>query len=211
MHIIQEKLLKLITEKNIGNLKLREIGELVDTPHPQLIKHHLNQLEQKGFIAINRIKKIINRVDQGVGSSFKSIPILGSADCGPASFYADQNIEGYLKVSNNVIKSEKKLFAIKAVGLSMNKADINGRSIDDGDYVIVDGEDREISNKDYVVSIIDEVCNIKKIYIDKGSNQVSLISESTKEFPPIVINLNESNYFVNGKVIQVIKNPKFKS
>lgn len=208
MHIIQEKILKLVSEQNVGNLKLRELGDLIGVPHPQLIKHHLNQLEQKGFIIINRAKKIISRADQLAESSFKSIPILGSADCGPANFFADQNVEGYLKVSDDLLKSKNNLFALRAVGQSMNRSDINGKSIEDGDYVIIEFENMEIKNKDYVVSIIDGVCNIKKLLFDKDNNQVVLMSESTKNFPPIFINPETTNYFVNGKVVQVIKAPK---
>lgn len=205
MHIIQEKLLKIIAEKNIGNLKLREIGELVGAPHPQIIKHHLSQLEQKGFIIFNKSKKIIYKIDQNTTSPLRSIPILGSADCGPATFFADQNIEGYLKVSNKLIHSKNKLFAIRAVGQSMNKANINGDTIDDGDYVIIDSENKNISDNDYVLSIIDDVCNIKKIRFIKNNTQALLLSESSIDQPPIVINYNETNYLINGKVTQVIK------
>jgi len=63
MHPIQEKLLKLIGEKNIGSLTLREIGGLIGESLPQKIKHHLSQLERKGFILIDRRKELIRRVN----------------------------------------------------------------------------------------------------------------------------------------------------
>ncbi|MDO8668349.1 MAG: S24 family peptidase [bacterium] len=206
MHIIQEKLLKLTSEQNIGNLKLREIGDLIGTPHPQLIKHHLNQLEQKGFIVINRLKKTIERVGEKSTGLLKVIPILGTADCGPANFYADQNIEGYLKISSNLLKSDKKLFALRASGDSMNQANIENKSIENGDYVIVE-PGNNVSNNDYVVSIIDGVCNIKKLYVDEKNEQIILLSESSKNLPPIILNPNEINYYINGKVIKVVNVP----
>lgn len=211
MHIIQEKLLKLVGEKNIAPLKLREIGKLIDIEHPQLIKHHLNQLERKGLIIIDRVKNVIKKVGKNDDNNLLlAIPILGSANCGPAELYAEENIEGYLRISPNLLKSKNNLFAIRAIGDSMNKANINGRSIESGDYVLIESKDIQIQNKDYVLSIIDGVCNIKKFFIDKENNQITLLSESTKNFSPIIIDHNFANYFINGKVIQVIKNTKIK-
>ena len=56
MHTIQEKLLKVIDDKNVGGLTLRQVGELIGETLPQKVKHHLSQLERKGFILID-IKK----------------------------------------------------------------------------------------------------------------------------------------------------------
>lgn len=48
-----------------------------------------------------------------------------------------------------------------------------------------------------------------KKFIEKD-NQIILISESTKDYPPIYIHKNDfAKYMINGKVIQVIK--KYKS
>jgi hypothetical protein len=73
-----------------------------------------------------------------------SIPILGSANCGPADLLADQNLEGYLRVSLTLVgshRSSSRLFAIRAVGSSMNKTSVDGKAIEEGDYLILDGED----------------------------------------------------------------------
>ena len=71
----------------------------------------------------------------------------------------------------------------------MDKANIDGRSIEDGDYVIVK-QTREIpQNNDYVVSIIDDRANIKKFYQKDG--EIALISESKQERMPIFIDSSE--------------------
>lgn len=118
MHEIQEKLLKLIATKDISQLTLREICKLVDVSEklPQKIKHHLNQLEIKGFIIITNgtITRATSKSPEK--TLFNSIPIVGAANCGPANIYADQNIEGYLKISKRLISREKGIFAIKAQG-----------------------------------------------------------------------------------------------
>lgn len=206
MHIIQERLLKLIDQRNIGNLPLRQIGELLDEKLPQKIKHHLYQLEQKGFIVIDRKNAKISRINNKPHGQnmFLSIPIVGSANCGPASIYADQNIEGYLKISKLLISTQKDIFAIRAQGNSLNKANINGKNIEHGDFVIIDSKKLSPKDGDYVLSIIDDMANIKKYKLDHKNRRIVLLSESTQTFNPIFIH-EDDDFRINGKVIDVVK------
>lgn len=206
MHTLQEKMLKVIDEKNIGRLTLRQIGDLVGETLPQKVKHHLSQLERKGFILIDKKNKKISRISNKAkaGELFISIPIVGSANCGPATIYADQNIEGYLKISKRLAPNRKSVFAIKAEGNSMNKADIDGKNIEPGDYVIIDSENITPHDNEYVVSIIDGMANIKKYKIDRKNSRIALLSESTQEYAPIFIHKND-DFRINGKVVDVVK------
>jgi SOS-response transcriptional repressor LexA len=90
----------------------------------------------------------------------------------------------------------------------MNKSIVNGNTIEDGDYLIIDSSDTSPSSGDVVLSVIDEMANIKKYVWDEENNQIVLVSESTKDIPPIYIHEDDS-FMINGKVIQVIKKPKF--
>ena len=206
MHVLQEKLLKVIDEKSIGGLTLRQIGDMIGEKLPQKIKHHLSQLERKGFILIDNKNKKISRISNKAkaGGLFVSIPVVGYANCGPATIYADQNIEGYLKISKRFTPNKKNIFAIKAEGNSMNRADVGGKNIEPGDYVIVDSESISPHDNDYIVSIIDGMANIKKYRLDKKNARIALLSESTQEYTPIFI--HESDDFkISGKVVDVIK------
>lgn len=209
MHPIQEKLLKLLDQKILKDMTLRDIGTLIKEPLPQKIKHHLEQLEKKGFIKYDRRNKTISKIKLGskIMSPFVSVPVIGSANCGPATIFANENIEGYLKISKNILNKCKNVFAIKAQGLSMNKSNINGMSIEDGDYLIIDSDYRTPRNGDVVLSVIDDMANIKKYVFDEENNQIVLVSQSTKDIPPIYIHEDDS-FMINGKVIQVIKKPK---
>lgn len=209
MHPIQEKLLKLLDQKNLSDMTLRDIGECIKEPLPQKIKHHLEQLEKKGFIKYDRKNKNISRTktNSRIPSPFVSVPVIGVANCGPATIFANENIEGYLKISKNILNKCKNVFAIKAQGLSMNKSNINGMAIEDGDYLIIDSDYRTPRNGDVVLSVIDDMANIKKYIFDEENNQIVLVSQSTKDIPPIYIHEDDS-FMVNGKVIQVIKKPK---
>ena len=187
MHEIQRKLLDLCSNCEQLPLSLREIGRRVEVNHPQKIKHHLNQLVKKNLIIIDEQKKIIKLGKSGIIKNTKmfSIPILGLADCGQATAFADEYIEGYLKVSASVIKKKKNLFCVKAKGNSMNNANINGKSIENGDFVIIDGDQRNPKSGDYVLSVIDGCANIKRFVKDIVNNCYVLLSESTENYPPI--------------------------
>lgn len=210
MHEIQEKILKQLSTKNLNGLTLREIGNLIGEKFPQKIKHHINQLEKKGLIKVNSKTKSIEKISSGSISNTNliSVPVVGAANCGPATIFANENIEGYLKISKNILKRFQNVFAIRAQGLSMNKAIIGGKTIEDGDYLIIDSSDTVAKNGDIILSVIDEMANIKKYVWDEDNHQIILVSESTKDIPPIFIHEDDS-FMINGKVIQVIKKPKF--
>lgn len=218
MHKTQEQLLKLAEEKNLAQFSLREIGAFIGETSPQRIKHHLNQLEKKGLLKIDKMKGVIKKARQewekGVMNKGRvlSIPILGAASAGPATIFAEENIEGFLRVSSSLLKprpAEHILFALKVKGPSMNRAEIDKKRIEDGDYVIIDTSEREPKNGDVVLSVIDGVANIKRFFRDTENKQIVLISDSTQDFAPIYIHPND-NYMINGKVVQVIKKPKLK-
>src|SRR3989344_1571717 len=212
MHEIQKQILKISGRNDLGKMSLRQIGGLIGQKNsPQKVKHHLLQLEKNGLIKIKRLEKETARTRPGSISNSKliSLPILGSANCGPATIYAEQNIEGYLTISGKLLSKKKDIFAIKASGYSMNKANINGDSIEDGDYVIVDPRYRNVRNGDYVLSIIDGVANIKRYFNDIDKNRIILLSESSASFSPIFIHYDDmDSYLINGRIIQVIKKPK---
>lgn len=211
MHIIQEKLLKACENTNLGSMSFREVGKLVDEEYAQKIKHHLLQLEKRGLIKWDRNKNLIEKtkLSKSFDSDLVAIPILGAASCGPASMYADENIEGYVRVSKDLLKKSKNIFIVRASGSSMNKANIHGKNVEDGDYVVINGNNRRPNSGDYVLSIIDGSANIKRFINDTENNQIVLISESSMDFPPIYISSEEyTDYMVNGEVIQIIKRPK---
>jgi SOS-response transcriptional repressor LexA len=209
MHILQERLLKIISEQNISALTLRDIGSLIDEKYPQKVKHHLHQLEKRGLISINKALGKIERVRVGrvKNSPFISIPIVGAANCGPATIFADENVEGYLKVSSTILGRKKNVFAIRASGPSMNKAMVNNKTIEDGDYLVIDPNNTVPHNRDVVLCILDETATIKRYVWDSENQQIILAADSTKDFPPVYIHPDD-NFLINGKVVQVIKKPR---
>lgn len=223
MHEIQDKLLMLSREQNLAKLSLREIARLIGMPDepPQKIKHHLTQLQKKGFLSIDRAKGIMERSDAKPGWSkglldkaakLFSIPIIGTANCGPATIFAEQNFQGFLRVSSKLVGRTKPtgLYAIKADGLSMNRAKVGEKFIEDGDFVLIDSHMKDIATSDIVLAIVDNKGTIKRFIDDRATNdQIVLMADSSFDYEPIYIHAGDE-FSVSGKVVGLIKRPKIK-
>ena len=220
MHNIQEKLLELSKKQNLAKLTLREIAKQIGLQEesPQKIKHHLLQLQKKGFISIDRDQGTMNRAGQvstfvqglmNKTSQLFSIPIVGTANCGPATIFAEENFQGFLKVSSKLIGRSKPdgLFAIKADGSSMNRAEVKGKTIEDGDYMIVDKKSLNTETGDVVLAIIDNMATVKRFIDDRQNEQIVLKADSSYDYAPIYLHLDDE-FTINGKIIAVIKKPQ---
>ena len=205
MHEIQEKMLELSKTKNVLSLGYRPLGRLIGVDKPQLVKHHLTQLQKKGLIkpqTRSDVKKYLD-YSSSLQPDFVEIPVVGAANCGSATLYADEHIEQYMTVSEKLVKKRGNIFALIAKGDSMNEARINGETIEDNDYVIIDGDQRNPRVGDFVLSIISGCANIKEFARTKDGN-IALLSRSKTKYAPIYIS-TEDDFIINGKVIQVIK------
>lgn len=211
MHEIQEKLLKLAETKDVLNMRIIDLQKELKVDHSEKIRHHLNQLKKKGLIYADEegSSKKAEPEAYEINEIF-NLPIMGMANCGAACELAYDNILGYLKVSPGIVDRKRPdgLFVVKAVGNSLNRA--RGiKPVEDGDYVIVDLNNKSPKSGEYVLSIIDDAANLKRFYHETGSDEVRLVSESTKKLPPIVIHKSDfetSKYMINGVVVRVIKN-----
>ena len=122
----------------------------------------IESLEKKDLIKRDEKKKIY-MVENKNYANFKNIctlPMYGLASCGEALSYADGNVDGYLQVSRSLFrkKDPAKLFAVKALGDSMDKDEIN-----DGDYVIFEKcEPGDDFNGKIVVAVINGMATIKR-------------------------------------------------
>jgi repressor LexA len=211
MHDTQAKLLTLVRSKNLGKYSLRQIARFIDAEgKPQVVKYHLRQLEKAGLVQLNLDKGVIKPVLKGVGdhvrSLFYSLPIVGAANCGPATVFADERVEGYLKVSAKMLPRRKsELYVLVADGPSMNKAEVRpGATIEDGDYVVVDSSQKTPKDGDIVVAVIDGMATIKRYREDKAGKRIVLEADSTERYHPIFIHSGD-DFAISGKVVEVIK------
>jgi SOS-response transcriptional repressor LexA len=89
----------------------------------------------------------------------------------------------------------------------MNRAVVGGRSIEDGDYVIVDSRDRSIRTNDVVVAIIENKATIKRFIDDRANGQLVLKADSSFDYEPIHLHPDD-DFNISGKAIAVVKRVK---
>ncbi len=209
----------LSKKENLAKLSLREMATAIGLSHesPQKIKHHLLQLQKKGLVTIDRAKGTMERVSSTPGwakgllhaaSHLFSIPVIGTANCGPATIFAEQNFQGILRVSSKLVGRSKPtgLYAIKTDGSSMNRAEVNGKRIENGDYVIVNKDDLDVKSGDVVLAIIDNKGTIKRYIDDRTNGQIVLTADSSYDYDPIYLHPDD-DFSISGKIVAVIKKP----
>ncbi len=207
MHPIQEKLIALLKDQGSTPLKYREIWRKIGEAYPQTVKYHIEVLQKNNLIMEqNNFLKLTTT--SSIDGGFFNLPYFWLAKCGEATVFTDDLADGFIKISKNAlpIKTVADFFLVRATGNSMDKASIgiNKRNIDDGDLVVVDFTQKNPSNWDYIVSVIDWCANIKRFKNDSTYNQIALVSESSDNYFPIIIHETD-NFNVVGKVIEVIK------
>ena len=183
--------------------------------YPSSAFYHVKKLQEEGYIeresnvprsiSIYTDKEVKTPFLKNMGLDSIRIPILGAVNAGPATIFAEENIEGYLKVSRSLLNKKDGIFALRVEGDSMNKAKIDKKNIEQGDFVLIDSQYRIPQNGDFVLSVIDECANIKKFERNSKTGEVRLVSESTNQkHKPIYIS-SEDNFMINGKIIGIIK------
>lgn len=210
MHPTQQKILNLAASVQINKHNPRLIGKLIEEGHPQNVAHHIEQLKKKRYISIdvNGVIKVEKQGDSAIGQLFQ-LPIYGSANAGPATIFAEENLQGYLAVPSSEIGRNSKagIFIVTVDGDSLNNAqDLKGGPAQTGDYAVIDGNNRTPNNGQYVLSIIDGMANLKRFYRDEENRRIILSSESTMETKPIYIQEEHfDDYMINGVVLEIIK------
>lgn len=194
---------------------LEEIQEKFTFKSISTAHYHIKKLQEAGYLekeeGKSRSLKATN-VSFGVQllkkiPQYFSLPVVGSANCGPASIFAVEEPREYVTVSVERLGKNNKegLFIVEAEGDSMNdsKVGINKLPIENGDYVVVDSNITSPSDGDYVLSVIDGCANIKRF--KKVDGKFALMSESkSKDYKPYYLDSSD-DFMVNGKVVNVLK------
>jgi SOS-response transcriptional repressor LexA len=203
VNVIQQKLLDLARVHDLRGFKRTELVSMVGCDYPSQITHHMNQLIKRGDLVLSG-GKLIPSIKLSAG--FFTIPVLGEADCGEATKFADGTIIDNIVVSPSFIKTKhpERLYSLIARGDSMNKANVAGENIEDGDFVLVEKIDSYMPNQDdIVVSNIGGLANIKRFH--KETDRVVLLPDSYRDdYYPIFIDQNDE-FLVEGKVVGVVK------
>jgi SOS-response transcriptional repressor LexA len=140
----------------------------------------IESLEKKELVTRDENKKLylVENENYGDAQNIFSIPLYGLASCGEALAYADEGADDFLQLSRSLFQraEPEKLFAVKALGDSMNK-----EGIGDGDYVIFEkAEGQSDFEGKIVVAVINGMATIKR-YKNVGKGIIGLFPHSTNE------------------------------
>jgi repressor LexA len=213
MSDLRQRILDLSQTRDLSKFTYRQLAEILGGVHPYQVQYNIQQLVKKGLLLENKRTGSLHPArtspQTSSGPSLLKIPILGSASCGVAVEYANNEHQGFVAVSPSLVnaKHASEIFALKAVGDSMNSADVHGSSIENGDFVIVrQSEWGTARDGDYVVSLIDDYANIKQLHVDRENRRIILVSRSREDYTPIVIAEEDLPYYrILGTVTDVVK------
>jgi len=213
------------------NLILETIREIIDAglgnPTTYRIYKHLNKkgiqekniksvsqvieaLEKKDLVKRDVFRKIYLVENENMPSGLEGVfqvPVYGLASAGEALAFAEDNIDGYLQISESLLRPSPKaqLFAVKTLGDSMNK-----EGIGDSDYVIFEKKDADFDfDGKIVVAVVNGLATIKH-YRKLGNGVIGLFPSSTNSFhQPIYI--HESDSFMIAGMFKKVLPEKFVS
>lgn len=182
---------------------LSEMMEELNISTKKGVAFHLDALEKKGYISRTGESRGIV-VLGAILKGFISIPLLGYANAGTPLALATEQYIGELTVDERIIKSKKKVFGLEIKGDSMDRRSLNGIPLQSGNYAIV-VKDLDVRDGDVVLAVINDAATIKT-YKKEGRNIV-LYPESTNPVHRPIYLHEDSDAFINGKVMTVLSNP----
>lgn len=193
------QIIKDFKRKHGHSPTLGELKKLFGAQSTNSIVQFLEKLEEKDYIQREEGQERGIRIPE---TSFETvdIPLVGTVACGQP-LLAQENREGYIPVDKGLLAGNPKdYFFLRAAGDSMNNTNIDGNTIEDGDYVLIKSQTNANVN-DKVVALIDDEATIK-VY-KKEKDFVALVPQSTNPAnKPIILH---SDFSIQGLVKAVFK------
>lgn len=168
-----------------------EIAQRLGFRSPNAAEEHLKALARKGAIEIvsgaSRGIRLLTEEEQG-------LPLIGRVAAGEP-LLAQRHIEGHYQVDPSMFKPNAD-FLLRVGGMSMKDIGIL-----DGDLLAV--HKTRMCVTAVVVARIDEEVTVKRL--KKQGNVVELLPENS-EFSPIVVDLRQQSFTIEGLAVGVIRN-----
>lgn len=175
---------------------VRDLQRLLGYRSPRSAADILDRLTERKIIrrrADGKLQLLEDPEEQRQHAQTIDVPLLGSIACG-VPFIVEENAEAMIPVSVRLVQPPHRYFLLRAVGDSMDDADIQ-----DGDLVLV-RQQPNAKNGERVVALIDNEATIKCFRRTDGA--VILSPRSTnKNHQPIVLT---EDFQVQGVVIASI-------
>ena len=180
---------------------VEELRRLLGVGSTRTVLRYLDALKAEGYIDRWSGARGL-RMRKGTAASLETrlVPIVGEAPAGQP-MPAEENMLGQVQMPKEFLKPPgANFFLLRVRGDSMNRAKVEGQTIEDGDLVLVRQQDRVDPGK-IVVALVDGEATIKKLV--KAPGYYVLKPESTNpKHRPIIVALD---FRVQGIVCRVFK------
>lgn len=161
---------------------------------------HLKALERKGYIVRRKHAKrnieLRNADRHNFANATMAIPVAASVGCDDLSVFAHATHDEFIEVDRKIVEKKGDVVAVRAVGNSMNDADIF-----DGDYVLIQLTD-QAENGDRIAAIVGDMVTVKKL---EKRNGMTILRPESKDpkYKPIILS---EDFKIAGKVICTVPN-----
>ena len=177
---------------------LQEIRLALGIKFLNSVVQRLNSLEEKGYIRrTEHVERNIElkKIDNSNSITWTIvIPVVSSVGCDNLNVIAHEDHDEFVHVDSKLIGDRKDVIAVRAVGDSMNDADIH-----DGDYILIEPTEHAQPG-DRIAAIIGDLVTVKKY--DRQKDFVILRPESKDpKYKPIIL---RDDFKIAGKVICAI-------
>ncbi|MEQ4671466.1 transcriptional repressor LexA [Providencia manganoxydans] len=172
-----------------------EIAASLGFRSPNAAEEHLKALARKGVI------EIVSGASRGIRllleeeNDTQGLPLVGRVAAGEP-LLAQEHIESHYQVDPALFKPHAD-FLLRVNGMSMKDIGIM-----DGDLLAVH-KTQNVHNGQVVVARIEDEVTVKRF--KQQGNRVELIAENA-EFAPIIVDLRQQNFTIEGLAVGVIRN-----
>lgn len=180
---------------------VEELRRLLGVGSTRTVLRYLDALKEEGYIDRWSGARGL-RMRKGAAASLETrlVSIVGEAPAGQL-MPAEENMLGQVQLPKEFLKPlSAKFFLLRVRGDSMNRAKVEGQTIDDGDLVLVRQRERADPGK-IVVALVDGEATIKKLVKGPGYYVLKPESNNPKHRPIIVT----QNFRVQGVVCRLFK------
>lgn len=171
----QKEVLLFISEFYETNSYAPTVREISEYFHVTVgaIQDHIIALRKKGYLSDSQNKSRVMKIvldENEIGKTFiGKVPLLGTIAAGKP-LLCEENLDGYVNLTEPFVRSGKNYFALRVRGASMQ-----GAGILEGDLAIIE-QRQEALDGQIVVAVIDDAITLKRYY--KESNRVRLQPEN---------------------------------
>ena len=201
----QQNVLDVITKfigENGKSPTIEELTILLEQKSKRWVVQYLEALEKKWFLSRGRWYRSISLGNNIGFQTTLNIPILWYANAGTPLVDARETSYWVLPISKKiVIGNEQNYFILKVEWTSMNNFEVNGKTIDNGSYVLIKRDDTSLNNRDAFLFVVNGAATLKKF--KQEADTIYLLPESKDTYHNPIILSDDDDLLVNGRVIDV--------